>query len=319
MSEPRPTSPLSPQEQARIRRERRQAKVREGGNTRLSRITATQGSDFRKEELAAESSKPAARSLSSSPLPSDHLPATPDPPEIDISQQSTPARTHAAAHFSPTVSGEEELRQALMMDQVYRAQGADKTPGMDDRVDPFMQLFQQMAGGPFQGMENMGGLDMPPRMDIPPGMESMLSGMMDAQRGQETATESKTNGWAIWWTLLHAVVAMVVAVGALTSGATPFDGSEKQRIQSANVPASAKPQLFWYFGTMELVLQSTRFLMEKGRPPQGSMLTTVAGFLPPPFNTYLSTLARYSVFLWAILADAGVIIFALGVASWWNS
>lgn len=40
-------SPLTPQEQARIRRERRQAKVREGGNSRLSKITATQGSDFR--------------------------------------------------------------------------------------------------------------------------------------------------------------------------------------------------------------------------------------------------------------------------------
>lgn len=42
------SSPLSAQEQARIRRERRQAKVRDGGNSRLSRITATQGTDFRK-------------------------------------------------------------------------------------------------------------------------------------------------------------------------------------------------------------------------------------------------------------------------------
>ena len=182
-----------------------------------------------------------ARSLSSSPLPSDHIPITPDPPEIDISQQSTPARTHATAHFSPTVSGEEELRQALMMEQAYGAQGVEKTPGMDDRVDPFMQLFQQMSGSPFQGMENMGGLNMPPRMDIPPGMENMLSGMMSAQRGQGTAMESKSDGWAIWWTLLHAAVAMMVAVGALTSGSTPFDGSEKQRIQSANLAASAKP------------------------------------------------------------------------------
>jgi hypothetical protein len=128
-----------------------------------------------------------------------------------------------------------------MMDQLYGAQGVERAPGMDDQADPFMQLFQQMTGGPFQGMENMGGLDMPPGMDIPPGMESMLSGVMNAQRDQGTAVQSKTDGWAIWWTLLHAVVAMMVAVGTLTSGATPFDGSEKQRIQSANLPASAKP------------------------------------------------------------------------------
>jgi hypothetical protein len=43
------TPALSAQEQARIRRERRQAKVREGGSSRLSRITATQGTDFRRE------------------------------------------------------------------------------------------------------------------------------------------------------------------------------------------------------------------------------------------------------------------------------
>ena len=69
---------------------------------------------------------------------------------------------------------------------------------------------------------------------------------------------------------------------------------------------------------MELLLQSGRFMIEKGRPPQGSWLTTAAGFLPPPFSTYLGTLARYSVFLYTILADAGVVIFVLGMASWWN-
>ena len=70
---------------------------------------------------------------------------------------------------------------------------------------------------------------------------------------------------------------------------------------------------------MELVLQSGRFLLEKGRPPQGSILTTIAGFLPAPFSTFLGTLARYSVFLWTILADIGVVIFALGMVAWWNS
>lgn len=88
-------------------------------------------------------------------------------------------------------------------------------------------------------------------------------------------------------------------------------------IESSKVDATQ--QLFWYFAMMELFLQTGRFLLEKGRPPQGSWLTTIAGFLPPPFNMYLGTVARYSVFLWTILADAGVVIFALGLASWWNS
>lgn len=70
---------------------------------------------------------------------------------------------------------------------------------------------------------------------------------------------------------------------------------------------------------MELVLQSTRFLVEKGRPPQGSWLTTIAGFLPPLFSTYLTTGARYLTFFNVIMADAGVVIFVLGMAAWWNS
>jgi len=43
------SSPLSPAEQARIRRERRQAKVKEGGSSRLNRITGAQGQTFRNE------------------------------------------------------------------------------------------------------------------------------------------------------------------------------------------------------------------------------------------------------------------------------
>lgn len=42
-------SALSPAEQARIRRERRQAKVKSSAGARLNRITSTQGQTFRKE------------------------------------------------------------------------------------------------------------------------------------------------------------------------------------------------------------------------------------------------------------------------------
>lgn len=46
-------SHLTPQEQARIRRERRQAKLHDGANSRLNRIMVTQGSDFRAAAAAA--------------------------------------------------------------------------------------------------------------------------------------------------------------------------------------------------------------------------------------------------------------------------
>ncbi|KAA8905381.1 hypothetical protein FN846DRAFT_907498 [Sphaerosporella brunnea] len=308
------TSGLSAQEQARIRRERRQAKVREGGSSRLSRITATQGTDFRREELEA------AKAASTSPPPStrDHHA---DPPEVDISRPSprpsVPPRPsalqqHAAAHFTSTTSPEDEIRQAMMLDQLYRPRGSpgstpNDTPGLGEGQDPLMQLLQQISGaGGFPSVE---------------GMENIMGGASGAggMGGSAQAVESKGDRWGMWWTVLHALSAFMLAIWALRSHPGVFDGSEMMRVESANVAASEKPQLFRYFALMELLLQSGRFLVEKGRPPQGSMLTTIAGFLPLPFSTYLSTLARYSVFLWTILQDAGVVIFVLGMAAWWNS
>jgi hypothetical protein len=230
-----------------------------------------------------------------------------------------------------------------MMDQLYRPRGSSGsspsgTPGLSEGQDPLMQLLQQISGGgAFPGMEGAGGL--------PPGMESMMSGMMGGAGGAggvgggAQAVEQKGDRWGMWWSVVHALAAFMLAIWAVRSYPGVFDGSESMRAESATLAASDKPvsfffflfleslrrwlmgsqQLFRYFALMELLLQSTRFLLEKGRPPQGSMLTTIAGFLPQPFSTYLSTLARYSVFLWAILQDAGVVIFVLGVAAWWNS
>ncbi|KAF8539928.1 hypothetical protein BDD12DRAFT_835998 [Trichophaea hybrida] len=308
------TSPssLSRQEQARIRRERRQAKVREGGNSRLNRITATQGTDFRKAELESSESA-AARSPSPAPQVDE---IHDDPPENEIprflgplTSRPSALEAHQAAHFAPKTSPEDELREAYMMDQLFGLRGRESDFG---------------AGGGFPGMDGM-----------PPGMENMVGGMMGEMGGiggiggmggmggigggGSQTVESGRNRWDMWWTVLHTLGAIVLSLWALKSNPGVFDGTEISRTESANLARSEKPQLFWYFALMELLLQSGRFLLEKGRPPQGSMLTTVAGFLPPPFSIYLSTLARYSVFLWTILADAGVVIFALGIASWWNS
>ncbi|KAI5818149.1 hypothetical protein BZA77DRAFT_386216 [Pyronema omphalodes] len=324
MTPPVMPSPLSPAEQARIRRERRQAKVREGGNSRLSKITSTQGSDFRKNELDVD---PPSRPTSSSSAARSVSPAA-DPPEIDISRimgtlppRPSATQAHAAAHFASQPSPEDELREAYMMDQLYsQRKGAkpqeEPSPG---GMDPMMMLMQQIAGAG----SGMGGM--------PPGMEGLMGGMggmggipgmggmpgMGAMPGAQPQQEKKDK-WQMLWTVVHAIFAAMLAIWAVRSSSVKFDGSELSRADSKFLSRDEKPQLFWYFAIMELLLQSGRFILEKGRPPPGSMLTTIAGFLPMPFAGYLHTLARYSVFLWTILADAGVVIFVLGAAAWWN-
>ncbi|KAI5800038.1 hypothetical protein EDC01DRAFT_628551 [Geopyxis carbonaria] len=327
MTETKSTSPLSAQEQARIRRERRQAKVSQAGTSRLNRITSTQGSGFRSEEPIES---PTTLSKPGSPPSLTGSSSTPDPPDIDIS-----VADHAHAYPSLSrgaISAEDELRQAMMMDSLFRqpVPGAASSPGTPGADDPFMQLFQQMGGmgiGPTPGMPgtdsdigSIGGMGGLGGLASLAGMAGMggaggipgMSGM-----GQQVAPSVSRN--TLLWKILHSLVAMALALWAINMGSNIFDGSKLQRAESLNLTANAKPRLFWYFATMELLLQSTRFMLEKGRPPQGSMLTTIGNFLPPPFNAYVTTLARYTVFFSTIIADAGVVIFVLGVAAWWNS
>ncbi|KAL7275571.1 hypothetical protein RUND412_001497 [Rhizina undulata] len=311
-------SPLSAQEQARIRRERRQAKVKATGTSRLNRITATQGpvSTFRSEE----SDEPSA--AAGTPARKSHESTHEDPPEIDISEHhyepksrrderkasenifaglppppSSFRNASASAQRNPlSTPSDAELRQ-MMLDYQSFAGGEDVGfEGM--QFDPMMQLFQQM------GMGNMGTPGMP-------GMGPSVGAAPMQPKNDEV------DSWGKWWKVAHALCTMFLSLWVITGW--HFTGSALQRAESSNLARSEKPQLFWYFTTMELVLQSSRFLLEKGRAPPGSILITIANFLPPPFGTFLSTLARYSVIWTTIMADAGVLIFCLGVAAWWNS
>ncbi|TGZ82815.1 hypothetical protein EX30DRAFT_394084 [Ascodesmis nigricans] len=307
MSSPEPSkSPLTPAEQARIRRERRQAKVREGAGSRLDKITSTQGLTYRTHEdhkTASPSPPPVPGASASLPLETaEHFPAR-DPPDIDLSSPSartfhTPTRS---AQPSPGPQDDLDIMRQLMG-------GQQIPPGMED--DPLLKLMASLGGGPGKpgAMPDFGGLS--------PGLASMMgaAGVSGPQTPQEATAIS--HDWI--WRIVHGISSLMLAVWVLMNGFAGFDGSEKGRERIAFGDES-NTQLFWYFATMELVLQSTRFMIEKGRPPQNSMLTTIAGFIPHPFGVYLTTLARYSTFLTVMMADAGVVIFCLGMATWWNS
>jgi hypothetical protein len=242
MADERPisASPLSAQEQARIRRERRQAKVREGGNNRLSRITATQGSpDFRKGGENAGYTLPSPEKIPNDFLKTETLPppklpttnSTPDPPEIDISKfnaRSSPrpgstASSYPATHFTSTTSPEDELQQAMMMDQLYRLRGASSTPATplegDDGEDPLMKLLQQISGC----------------AGLPP---AMMGGKPPA------IVEPQQARWSMLWSVLHAAGATSLALWTLKSHVEAvgrFDGTVEQRTESINLVKSQRP------------------------------------------------------------------------------
>lgn len=187
------------------------------------------------------------------------------------------------------------------------------TPGGAD--DPMMQMMQQMMGGG-GGAGGPGGADgqedpMVKMMQAMMGMGGPGGPQQQQQQQQQAATSS-----AYVWRIVHAVFSFgLAAYVALT---TTFDGSKLARSQSALEDGAVGKRLFYIFATVEVVLQSTRFFLEKGRLQQGGIMGTLSTVLPEPFAGYVRLAGRYSVIYSTVVADAMVVVFVLGVMAWWK-
>lgn len=183
-----------------------------------------------------------------------------------------------------------------------RGSSAGGPPGADD---PMMNLLQQMMGGvPGEGSDGMPAF---PGMAIP-----------------TVASEP----YAYLWRIVHAVFA--VGLGLYIAFMTPFTGSKAGREASAMsyLPVEgaassglspASVHFFWIFSTAEVLLQTSRFFVEKGRVQQGTVLGIISGFLPEPYKGYLALVTRYSRIWTTVSADAMTLVFVLGACAWWKS
>ncbi|CAG8435515.1 5754_t:CDS:2 [Diversispora eburnea] len=70
--------------------------------------------------------------------------------------------------------------------------------------------------------------------------------------------------------------------------------------------------LFWYFITIELILQSSRLFLQKEKSFQGSVLGNLAARLPSPFSDVLVVFLRYNLIWKCLLEDACVLVFIIG-------
>jgi len=170
-------------------------------------------------------------------------------------------------------------------------------PGIDD---PMMIMLQQMMGMP-RKEGSAGG----PTGEGPAGEGPATQPLQFSQ-----------DKWESLWKLLHIFGALILVIWSLSvSGlGAIFDGSLEQRETGDMVF-----KFFHYFASMELFLQSSRFMIERGRPPPGSMLSMLGQALPPKIGNYFITVARYSAIWTTVMSDAFIIIFVLGMVAWWNS
>ncbi|OCF41563.1 hypothetical protein I317_04575 [Kwoniella heveanensis CBS 569] len=81
--------------------------------------------------------------------------------------------------------------------------------------------------------------------------------------------------------------------------------------------------VFWAFTTLELILQTTRFMIFKSPPPPHSLIQTFLPILPPKISGPLVTGSRYLNLLLQFYKDGALFVFVVGistvVAGWLHS
>lgn len=228
-----------------------------------------------------------------------------DPDEVDISDHAyTPQSRNALSRsFTPQQNPFAGMPGF----------GAPGAPG-DADADPMMRMMQQMmaGGGPMGGDPNDPN---GPMGELPPFMRAMMSGQQRTQEQQQNQPAPTSSTYM--WRIIHAVFALGLALYiALTS---TFNGSKLSRAQSVE-SMDFDPKLFYIFATAELVLQSSRYFVEKGQLQGGGWLATIAntGLVPEPWGGYIRVAGRYSVIWQTIVGDAMTIVFVLGCLAWWR-
>lgn len=187
------------------------------------------------------------------------------------------------------------------------AGGFPGAEGQNGAEDPMLKILQQM----------MGGMP-PPGADGKPGFPG-APGLFN--QGQQDVVQ---DSYAYVWRIIHAVFAL--GLGLYIALTTSFTGTKLERERSAfahqfqsETETGLSPEsvhFFWIFATAEILLQTSRFFLEKGRPQQSGAMGMIMGFLPEPWKGYLTLVSRYSRIWTTVSADAMACLFVLGVCAW---
>ncbi|OJJ49058.1 hypothetical protein ASPZODRAFT_91284 [Penicilliopsis zonata CBS 506.65] len=282
------------QKAARLRRERREAKIRDGGAARLDKITSLSG---RTPASVREEDDPPTS------VPGNITPSPPVEPEIAAPAALPPSQEESAE----ALRAQQEYIRALLRQAPAEEQAGVSSP-LDE--DPTMKMLNAlmggMAGGPgglpggipgFPGDAaggggnggdgNNGGTGFSPAalasmLGLPPFVASILG----AVTGKESDEEKRQ---ALVWKLLHTVFAMALGIYVLVlmSSSVATYGFPPPRPATAQNP-------FLAFLTGEMVLGGGRAVLGKG--DAWSMGVKTVG---------------------DVMRDGKIVLLVFGLGSWW--
>ncbi|CAG8904744.1 unnamed protein product [Penicillium egyptiacum] len=304
------------QRSARLRRERREAKIKEGGSARLDKITSLSGRTPQTDREVSPSPQ-AQRATSASPSPAPQNPQLrPSPsPQPDV-QSPEAIRAQQEAFFSMLRQSAPEQGQGLHPDpqapndlqaqqEIFRAmlrqsaqdQGQGQPP--DEAEDPTIKLLNSLMGAIPGGDPNAAGLPgvgagsqaapgfspaaIASMLGVPPFIANMLG-------GATPPTEAEQKRARVWKTL-HTVFALAVAVYLLfiIGTSVALFGSPPPKPATAQNP-------FAIFMTGELLLTGGKVLLG-GK--SGGMGMAVQLFKD-------------------VVRDGSLLLFMLGMGTWYN-
>lgn len=298
------------QQAARLRRERREAKIKAGGSARLDKITSLSGRTPASSMISsllkcllinlANTIQVQDASPASSPQPPPQATPTANPPPAQPqSAQPSPQATIPSAEDAPEMDPETIRAQQEYLRALLRANPPEQQAQQQIDQDPMMKVLSSMLGG-IPGAENtapgagiappnqgdLGMNDLTSALGIPPLLSSMLFGGGASQQTPEEKNRERIMKF------LHTLFALVIGVYLVTlvgSAVTTY---------GVNPPPPATAQNpFIIFMTGELLLIGAQ--MVSGKNQQGTLATALKIFR-------------------SLVRDGSIAIFALGAASWWN-
>lgn len=272
------------QRQARIRQQKREAKIKASGQDRLDKITKLSG---RTPETMSTSSpiRPATPQTNSTQAVAGQPPSV-AAGDWMTAQSDTPEQRRLQEDYMRILLGGAQPGQT----------GQPQSTGQPGEEDPMIKMMQTMLGG-MSGDPNAPGAgelpfsadDMSKMTGIPSFLTGMfMGGKQQAPPSPEQISKERT------WKILRVVLSILIGIYAIFT----VDSSVKTFGQNPPAPATARNP-FLVFLTGQLLINGAKVTLAGNTQSQGGI------------KSYYRTVKD-------VAADGAILIFMLGVYSWWS-
>ncbi|KAI2882542.1 hypothetical protein CBS76997_8540 [Aspergillus niger] len=298
------------QRAARLRRERREAKIKGDGAARLDKITSLSGrtpASLREETSPSPSPSPAPAAAQATTTALSPSPSPSPAPESRTTQPSFPSQApQQQQELDPeTLQAQQELFRALLRQSGQPGDSPSGSPGPQaggpggmggmgglggEADDPTLKLLSSLMAGDTSALGEgslPGGqspADLLTGLGVPPFVASML-GEATRKKSDEEKRE------ILVWKVLHVVFSVLIGVYLLV-----LIGSSVATFGSQPPPPATARNPFLFFTTGEVVLTGARVMMKRGGGGLGLWVQLVRD----------------------IARDGSIVLFLFGMANWWH-